>query len=421
MSTVRHLVGVSARTAPVVPPAGAPDAERVVWLAGDAAAAPEQAADQAVAGLLRRWAGRARRGRGDVQAGLRLARDVGAVLPAPGVGSTAALWSALATLAATDLTVARVVEPHVDALAIMAQLSEPLDLDAIGAGADSTWGVFAAEGPGQRLEARDDGDRCVLDGVKPWCSLAADLSHAVVTAWTPSGKRRAFAVALDAIGVTVQPTRWHARGLRAVSSGPVTFKQVSAVPVGPEEWYLRRPGFAWGGMGVAACWYGGAVGVARALADQARTRELDQVGLMHLGAVDTALHATRTVLLDAAAAIDAGAADGEAGRIAALRVRGQVAATAEEILTRAGHALGPAPLCFSEEHAGRVADLQVYIRQEHAERDRAALGRALLDAAGGVGGNGGGDNDDGGGDNAGGDGSCGPGAGRRRAPAGWPW
>ncbi len=404
MSSVRHLVGVAARTAPIVPSAGAPDADRVVWLAGEANGTqptPAHGADQAVAGLLRRWAGRARRGRGDIQAGLGLARDVGAVLPAPGVGSTAALWSALATLAATDLTVARVVEPHLDALAIMAQLPEPPDLDVIGAGPDSTWGVFAAEGPGRRLEAREDGDRWELDGVKPWCSLAADLSHAVVTAWTPAGKRRAFAVALDAIGVTVGAAPWHARGLRAVTSGPVTFDRVSAVPVGPDEWYLRRPGFAWGGMGVAACWYGGAVGVARALADQARSRELDQVGLMHLGAVDNALHAARCVLLDAAGHVDAGAADGAAGRIAALRVRAQVAAAVEEILTRAGHAMGPAPLCFSEEHAGRVADLQVYVRQEHAERDQAALGRALLDATG--------------------PGTATTGDGELVRPAGWPW
>jgi hypothetical protein len=30
------------------------------------------------------------------------------------------------------------------------------------------------------------------------------------------------------------------------------------------------------------------------------------------------------------------------------------------------------------EHAARVADLPLYLRQEHAERDQAALGRHLL-------------------------------------------
>lgn len=382
MSTVRHVVGVTHRKAPVVALKKVPaDAERIVWLAGpDGSAAPEDS----TMSLLSRWAGSARRGRGDVQAGLRLARDMGAVLPPPGGGDTASLWSALATIAAADLTIARVVEPHVDALAILAQSPDPADLERIDAGDDSTWGVFAAEGPGQRLEARHTGDRWALDGVKPWCSLAADVSHAVVTAWTPSGTRRAFAVALDAIGVEVEPVPWPARGLRAVASGPVRFDGASAVPVGEDEWYLRRPGFAWGGMGVAACWYGGAVGVARALAAKARERQPDQVALMHLGAVDEALYAARCVLVDAARRIDVAQADGPAGAIAALRVRARVADCVEDVLTRVGHALGPAPLCFSEDHTARVADLQVYVRQQHAERDQAALGAALLDTTAGA-------------------------------------
>lgn len=370
MSTVRHLTSSEGR-APVVARIRGTD-DRLVWLSDRPAPGPEAA-------LLRTWAGAASRGRGDVQAGLRLALEAGRILPAPGSGSTMSLWSALATLGAADLTIARVVEPHLDALAIMAQLDSPPDLDLIGVTDTSTWGVFAAEGGRDPLQARPDGEQWVLQGTKPWCSLAAELSHALVTAWVPSGARRTFAVALDSIGLDDQHAPWHARGLPAVTSGPISFHDVRAVPVGADNWYLTRPGFAWGGIGVAACWYGGAVGVARALMEQARSRELDQVGLMHLGAVDEALYAARCLLRDAAAQVDAGRAREDTGRIAALRVRGRVAATVEEVLTRAGHALGPGPLCFHPEHAGRVADLQVYVRQEHAERDQAALGRALLD------------------------------------------
>ncbi|HEY2199001.1 MAG TPA: acyl-CoA dehydrogenase, partial [Mycobacterium sp.] len=32
------------------------------------------------------------------------------------------------------------------------------------------------------------------------------------------------------------------------------------------------------------------------------------------------------------------------------------------------------PLCLDEQHARAVADLTVYVRQSHAERDLAALG-----------------------------------------------
>ena len=57
--------------------------------------------------------------RGDVRRSLELAERWGKRLPAPGQGRTAHLWEALATLGAVDLTVARVVEPHLDALAIL--------------------------------------------------------------------------------------------------------------------------------------------------------------------------------------------------------------------------------------------------------------------------------------------------------------
>ena len=134
-------------------------------------------------------------------------------------------------------------------------------------------------------------------------------------------------------------------------------------------------------MGVAAIWWGGAIGVARRIREQLRHREPDQVGLMHLGAVDAALHAASALLQRAASAVDAGLADGAAGVALALRVRRVVAVTAEDVLARAGHALGPAPLALEDEHAARVADLQLYVRQEHAERDAAALGRRVLDHA----------------------------------------
>ncbi len=168
-----------------------------------------------------------------------------------------------------------------------------------------------------------------------------------------------------------------ARGLTAVDSGPVDFAGATARAVGEPGWYLDRPGFAWGGIGVAAVWFGGAVGVARRLLAAARTRPPDQVALMHLGAVDAQVHAARCVLEQAASAVDAGGLTGAAGSRAALRVRDIVSLAAEEVLRRAAHGLGPGPLATDEEHARRVVDLELYLRQWHAERDQAALGQEL--------------------------------------------
>jgi len=171
------------------------------------------------------------------------------------------------------------------------------------------------------------------------------------------------------------------RGLRDITTSTVTFDDVPADPVGHPGWYLERPGFAWGGIGVAAVWFGGAAAVAGALWDAARSRPPDQVAFMHLGACDVALHATLLSLRDAAAQIDSGEAAGAVGPVLAGRVRAQAARCAEEVLATVGHALGPGPLALDPVHAARVADLTLYLRQHHAERDLAALGRLVAPSA----------------------------------------
>lgn len=319
---------------------------------------------------------------GDAGRALALARRVGGRIPVPGRGRTPQRWDLLRDLAAADLTAARVVEAHTDALAILAEFQQTGGRSSADAerAAEYRWGVFAAEGPGVRVEARPDGDRWLLSGTKPWCSLADRLDRALITAHLPGGGRRLFAIDLTGPPVTVDPPAgWYARGLVQVSSTAVHLDRCPAEPVGADGWYLTRSGFAWGGMGVAACWLGGAIGVARALHRAVRAREPDQIALMQLGAIDAALTAAQHLLDAAAAAVDGGRADGPAGALWAARVRAVVAGTVDTVLTRVGHTLGPAPLAFDAEHARRVADLQLYVRQQHAERDDAALGALVRD------------------------------------------
>lgn len=315
---------------------------------------------------------RARAAAGDAAAALQLAREIGREAPYPGK-DTGRVWSLLATLGAADLTVARAVEPHLDALAILDQAGLPADTE-------STWGVFAAEGPPPPLRATPEAEGWRLDGVKPWCSLAGRLDRALITATGPEG-RGLYAVDLHHRGVRAEPGTWVSRGLAAIDSGPLRLDGVPAQPVGGPGWYLARPGFAWGGIGVAAVWYGGAVGVARRLRRGRPGGSPDQLALTHLGAADALLHAARSVLTEAAEAVDRGALTGDDGAVAALRVRHVVATAAEGVLEHAAHAMGPGPLTGEEEHARRVADLQVYLRQWHAERDLARLGEHLHEQA----------------------------------------
>ncbi|WP_285137601.1 acyl-CoA dehydrogenase [Microbacterium sp. lyk4-40-TSB-66] len=292
--------------------------------------------------------------------------------------SVAATWELLASVAARDVAVARVLEPHLDALAILDEAAASgfdLDLDATGA-----WGVFAAEGPGVRLEARYDAGVWTLHGTKPWCSLAADLDSALVTAWVDDERRQLFALDLRDAAVTARSGPWHARGLDRVVSAPIDVEGARAVPVGDAGWYLRRPGFAHGGVGVAACWWGGAVPLRAALADAAAGDRADQLSRVHLGRADTALWAARAVLVETVRAFDVGGTASEGLR--ASRARTVVADAVETTISEAAHALGPRPLVADEAHARRVADLQVYVRQHHGARDLAKIGGDVVRGGG---------------------------------------
>jgi alkylation response protein AidB-like acyl-CoA dehydrogenase len=218
-----------------------------------------------------------------------------------------------------------------------------------------------------------------LDGRKAWCSGAGLCSHALITAEAADGARL-FAVDLHAAGVAPVDDPWPVAALRGSDTRSVDLASAIALPVGGPGQYVGRPGFWHGAVGVAAVWYGGAVAIARALCRAHDRRPLDDLGLMHLGAVDTALGGARAALAAAAAGFDADPHD-SAGRGAATarRTRAVVEAAATETIDRVGRALGAAPLALDAAHARRVADLALYLRQSHADRDLAALGRLVCE------------------------------------------
>ena len=61
-------------------------------------------------------------------------------------------------------------------------------------------------------------------------------------------------------------------------------------------------------------------------------------------------------------------------------MRAFVEAVCTEVMQRVGRALGAGPLCHDEAHSRRVADLTVYVRQHHAERNLAELGTLVADS-----------------------------------------
>lgn len=311
----------------------------------------------------------------NIDAILQLARELGGSVPLPQNGNTLMLWQTLATLGAADLTVARIIEPHLDAVAILAQAGQQ-ELNISG----STWGVFAAQAPDQQLHATLDGNGWTLTGNKPWCSLARELSHALVTARTHDAVQL-FAVDLHDTSLSRSTRPWTALGLSAVPSQGLTFDKVPAEPVGAPQWYLSRPGFAWGGAGVAAIWLGGATAIARRFHRHCLSRKPDQIALWQLGTIDQALWSATVAFHAAAILADSQEPGGIPANpaLTAARLRATAVQTSEVVLRTAAHGMGPEPLAFEPEHGQRVADLELYLRQDHAERSGAMQGSLLLD------------------------------------------
>jgi alkylation response protein AidB-like acyl-CoA dehydrogenase len=275
-------------------------------------------------------------------------------------------WTAFEELGRLDATLVRLAEGHADALAILAEFSAPIESFPT----EQLWGVWAAAPESVRAEPAGDGWQ--LSGTRPWCSGAGVCTRALVTARAPDGTGL-FALSTNQ-QQAVRPVddSWPAIGMSGTDSRTVQFDQAVAVRIGGPDAYVDRAGFWYGGAGVAACWYGAALGVAEDF--RAAVRD-DPHQLAHLGAVDAALTAGRAVLDAHAQAIDADPHDlARTARRRTMQTRAVIEDVAERVLQHANRALGAGPLSHDRRHARRVADLSLYLRQSHAERDLAALG-----------------------------------------------
>ena len=297
-------------------------------------------------------------------------------LPLPGSGATLQRWQALAAVAQFDLSLAKLYEGHTDALAILQELAPHT---AVAKG--SAWGVWAAEAPAGRtlLQAMEHG-QVLLTGAKCWCSGAMHGDQALLTAWgANAGGPQLVAVELKQSGVRIDASGWKAVGMAASQSVNVAFDGAVGRVVGAENAYLSRPGFWQGGAGVAACWYGGALGIAQALRHALLGGAITAASgykLASLGKVALSLGETAAVLREGAAWIDAHPQQ-DAAHVA-LATRLSAERCAKRVIDEVGKALGATPFCLNAAFAQAVADLPVFIRQSHGERDFAALGEHAL-------------------------------------------
>jgi alkylation response protein AidB-like acyl-CoA dehydrogenase len=288
-------------------------------------------------------------------------------------------WGALAAIARADLAVARLVEGHVDAGRILAEAGRA----RTGPG---VYGVWASASGGTGLKGRPTGDGGLLvEGTMRFCSGAWFLDRALVVVETDDGKQLLDVDVRSAQapggGMVRRDETWPAVGMDVSRSVDIEVGAL-AVPaadrVGAPGFYLDRPGFAAGGVGVAAVWLGGAAGVLDALVRALPPERAGSHRLAHLGVMAVALASADAVLGELAARWDSGAEPVSSADAGAARTAVELAAGT--VLERAPRVSGPTPLCRDAAFAHRVADLEVYLRQHHAEADYEHLGAALLES-----------------------------------------
>jgi alkylation response protein AidB-like acyl-CoA dehydrogenase len=292
-------------------------------------------------------------------------------LDQPGGGRTWARFEALADASRASLSAGRLLEAHADGQSILIEsgCAEP---EAFG-----LLGVWASDGGDDPVRLRRTAHGYVLQGTKAFCSGAPVLDHALVSA-TSGGDRWLALVDLRDDRVVVAPSTWTGAGMRETATRSVELHDVPVVDVvGPAGWYLERPGFWYGAIGVAASWFGGAAGVFDTL--QAGTSDRDPHRLAHLGEADATIHAMAATLEAAAGRIDAGTLDPPSAHRLALQVRGVVAPGCLTVIEHAAAALGPRAMAFDRDHGQRIVDLDLYVRQDHGRCDREQLGRLVLD------------------------------------------
>ena len=242
------------------------------------------------------------------------------------------------------------------------------------------WGVWAAESRDAVLvrasDAGNRGDARRHQGVVLGCRASA--SHALVTARTRRpGTVDCSPCDLRGSGVQPLPSTWRNPGMAESDTRSVQFSDAPAIPVGQPRRVPVPAGLLARRDRCRACWLGGVAGGGALRSTAAAPRRRRSRIRWRTSAPSTPRRPRRRrCCMAAAAEVDADPLNRKGiGRTDRATYPGRRGDRSR----RDDHAHGacprPGPLCQDAQHAKRVADLTIYVRQSHAERDLEQLGR----------------------------------------------
>lgn len=292
--------------------------------------------------------------------------------------SWAGLVEGLLRVGRADIPLGRLVEGHVDALRILAQVDA-----APSSGA--RYGVWASRSAGTGLAAVADGDTLRLDGTIRFASGAGVIDRALVPVWVDADTHLLLDLAVD--GLPVDRSHWLTSAMRVSQTHtvPVTDLVVSTDDVvGAPNFYLGRPEFLPGGVGVAAVWAGGLCRVLDVTTTMLAGRPVTPAQDVRLGRSRIQLVGALTAVRSAGHRLDelqveratTDAARREVAEVSA-EARAVVAYAVVAALTEIRVLAGPAGLAFDPDLGHALDDLGLYVAQLNVDAEATRLGAAI--------------------------------------------
>lgn len=286
------------------------------------------------------------------------------------------MMSVLRIIGRADLSVGRLYEGHVNALALFdwygtseqkAALRRTLTQGAF-------YGVWATEPPpGVRL-VHDQGTATLENG-KSFATGAGGLAYAVITAQTADGDRQLVVVPANDAG-RADLSQWRVRGMRATGSGLYDLSGMTVEPaalLGLLGEYDLEPRFTTGAWRFTAVQLGGIEGLLietrLAMTDSARADPLQRAKFAD------AVAATRTAYLWVRECALRAAIDDADGPAFARMTRGIVERAGLDVMELAARIVGTRSAVDGQRIDKIIRDLSLYLRQAGPDyaRDQAAI------------------------------------------------
>lgn len=176
--------------------------------------------------------------------------------------------------------------------------------------------------------------------------------------------------------LNISNDQWITSAFKETNTSSLTFINYPVFKeniIAEKGWYLQRKGFWKGSFGPAACWGGGSAG----LIDYARSNSRkDPHTLAHLAAMETNLWTIHCVLECAGKEIQSNLNSLSLQQLA-LKSRHIIEQLCTDILRRFARTYGPFPLACEPSIHKRYHELDLFLRQNHGERDLETLGSLI--------------------------------------------